>query len=48
VVLRGTTTDHPLWSGKFDRELTDVFVIQDEISRGNPAPQFHRKQYDAA
>jgi adenylate cyclase len=26
--------DFPLWSGKFDRELTDVFVIQDEISRG--------------
>ena len=26
--------DFPLWSGKFDRELTDVFAIQDEISRG--------------
>jgi TolB-like protein len=26
--------DYPLWAGKFDRELTDVFVIQDEISRG--------------
>jgi TolB-like protein/Flp pilus assembly protein TadD len=26
--------DYPLWSGKFDRELTDVFAIQDEISRG--------------
>ncbi len=26
--------DFPLWAGKFDRELTDVFVIQDEISRG--------------
>ena len=26
--------DIPLWSGKFDRELTDVFAIQDEISRG--------------
>lgn len=26
--------DFPLWSGRFDRELTDVFVIQDEISRG--------------
>jgi serine/threonine-protein kinase len=25
--------DFPLWSGKFDRELTDVFAIQDEISR---------------
>jgi TolB-like protein/Flp pilus assembly protein TadD len=26
--------DLPLWSGKFDRELTDVFAIQEEISRG--------------
>ena len=26
--------DFPLWSGKYDRELTDVFAIQDEISRG--------------
>jgi len=26
--------DFPLWSGKFDRELTDVFAIQDEISIG--------------
>lgn len=26
--------DMPLWSAKFDRELTDVFAIQDEISRG--------------
>jgi serine/threonine-protein kinase len=26
--------DFPLWSGRYDRELTDVFVIQDEISRG--------------
>jgi TolB-like protein/Flp pilus assembly protein TadD len=26
--------DLPLWSEKFDRELTDVFAIQDEISRG--------------
>ena len=26
--------DVPVWSGKFDRELTDVFAIQDEISRG--------------
>jgi TolB-like protein len=26
--------DSPLWSDKFDRELTDVFAIQDEISRG--------------
>ena len=25
--------DVPLWSGRFDRELTDVFVVQDEISR---------------
>ena len=26
--------DFPLWSGRFDCELTDVFAIQDEISRG--------------
>ena len=26
--------DVPLWSGEFDRELKDVFAIQDEISRG--------------
>jgi TolB-like protein/tetratricopeptide (TPR) repeat protein len=42
--------DFPLWSGKYDRELTDVFYVQDEISReivnhlrlklgrGEPAP----------
>src|SRR5262245_10925662 len=26
--------DFMLWSGEFDRELTDIFAIQDEISRG--------------
>jgi adenylate cyclase len=26
--------DVPLWSGRYDRDLTDVFAIQDEISRG--------------
>ena len=26
--------DFPLWSARYDRELTDVFAIQDEISRG--------------
>jgi tetratricopeptide (TPR) repeat protein len=26
--------DFPLWSGRYDRGLTDVFIIQDEISRG--------------
>ncbi len=26
--------DSPLWSGRFDRELTEVVAIQDEISRG--------------
>jgi TolB-like protein/predicted Zn-dependent protease len=25
--------DTPIWSGRFDRELKDVFAIQDEISR---------------
>jgi TolB-like protein len=26
--------DVPVWSGRFDRNVTDVFAIQDEISRG--------------
>src|SRR5262249_19574336 len=26
--------EFPLWSGRYDRELTDVLAIQDEISRG--------------
>ena len=26
--------DFSLWSGRFDRELTDIFAIQDEIARG--------------
>ncbi len=26
--------DFPIWSGKFDREATDIFAIQDEISLG--------------
>jgi adenylate cyclase len=26
--------DFVMWSGKFDRELMDIFAIQDEISRG--------------
>ncbi len=26
--------DFPFWSGQYDRELTDVFAVQDEISRG--------------
>ncbi len=26
--------DFPVWSGRFDREFTDVLAIQDEISRG--------------
>jgi serine/threonine-protein kinase len=26
--------DSPVWSGRFDRELTDVFAIQDEIALG--------------
>ena len=26
--------DFPVWSDRFDRELTDVFTIQDEIARG--------------
>jgi len=26
--------DFPLWSGSYDRQLADIFAIQDEISRG--------------
>ena len=26
--------DFPVWSGRYDRELTDIFAIQDEISEG--------------
>jgi tetratricopeptide (TPR) repeat protein len=26
--------DFPVWSGKYDREATDIFAIQEEISRG--------------
>ena len=26
--------DFPIWSGKFDRETTDIFAVQEEISRG--------------
>jgi TolB-like protein/Flp pilus assembly protein TadD len=26
--------DFPVWSGRYDRELTDIFAVQDEISRG--------------
>ena len=26
--------DFPVWSGRYDRELTDVLAIQDEIARG--------------
>ncbi len=26
--------DSPLWSGRYDRDVTDIFAVQDEISRG--------------
>lgn len=34
VQLVRVRDDFPLWSGRFDRELTDVFAIQDQISVG--------------
>jgi tetratricopeptide (TPR) repeat protein len=34
VQLIRVRDDFPLWSGRYDREMTDVFAIQDEISRG--------------
>jgi serine/threonine-protein kinase len=34
VQLIRVRDDLPLWSGRFDREVADALVIQDEISRG--------------
>ena len=34
VALVRARDEHRLWSDRFDRTLTDVFAIQDEISRG--------------
>ena len=34
VQLVRVRDDFLLWSGRYDRELTDVFAIQDEIARG--------------
>ena len=34
VQLVRVRDDFPMWSGRYDRELTDVFAIQDEISVG--------------
>jgi adenylate cyclase len=34
VQLVRVSDDFPLWSGRFDRKLTDVFAIQDEIALG--------------
>lgn len=34
VRLVRTADDVPIWSARFDRELKDIFAIQDEISRG--------------
>lgn len=33
VQLIRVSNDFPLWSGRYDRELKDVFAIQDDISR---------------
>jgi serine/threonine-protein kinase len=34
VQLVRVRDDYSIWSGQFDRELTDIFAIQDEISLG--------------
>jgi TolB-like protein/Flp pilus assembly protein TadD len=34
VQLVRVRDDFPVWSGRFDRAVTDIFAIQDEISRG--------------
>ena len=31
--LVDTRTDFPLWSERYDREMQDVFEVQDEIAR---------------
>jgi len=31
--LVDTQTDHPIWSERYDREMKDVFAVQDEIAR---------------
>ena len=33
VQLVRVSDDYPLWSGHFQRELKDIFTVQDEISR---------------
>lgn len=33
VQLVRVSDDYPLWSGRFERELKDIFAVQDEISR---------------
>jgi TolB-like protein len=33
VQLVRASDDFPMWSGRYDRELADIFAIQDEISR---------------
>ena len=34
VQLIRVRDDFPLWSGRYNRELVDIFAIQDEVSRG--------------
>ena len=34
IQLVRASDDFPLWSGRYDRELTDVLAMQDDISRG--------------
>ena len=36
--LVDTHTDFPLWSERFDREMKDVFEMQDEMARRSPRP----------
>src|SRR4029079_8117485 len=33
VQLIDTSTDFPVWSERYDREMADVFEVQDEIAR---------------
>jgi adenylate cyclase len=45
------TTSHHVWAERYDRELRDVFAVQDEITEaimGSIAPQLQRSEWDRA
>ena len=47
VQLSDTATGHQLWAERFDREITDIFAVQDEITErvvGSLEPELHRAE----